>query len=128
MQRTKEVLVSDVIPNTKIQSISKGLRKRKKIGMKISSYIISTFRVTHLSRFSVFQDNNILILSVTNVVREQIRFFFYNWPMCMCFIWILEVVQSWYEICIIKKNKMCIHKIGQEVKVVVETAADLKYK
>ncbi|XP_025057636.1 TATA box-binding protein-associated factor RNA polymerase I subunit B [Alligator sinensis] len=44
IERTKEVLVSDVIPNTKIQSISKGLRKRKKIDKGWEWYVCEGFQ------------------------------------------------------------------------------------
>uniref|UniRef100_A0A7M4EGY1 TATA box-binding protein-associated factor RNA polymerase I subunit B n=1 Tax=Crocodylus porosus TaxID=8502 RepID=A0A7M4EGY1_CROPO len=44
IERTKEVLVSDAIPNTKIQSLSKGLRKKKKIDKGWEWYVCEGFQ------------------------------------------------------------------------------------
>nr|XP_014429350.1 TATA box-binding protein-associated factor RNA polymerase I subunit B isoform X1 [Pelodiscus sinensis] len=44
IERTTEVLTSDVVPNTKIQSISKGLRKRKKIDKGWEWYVCEGFQ------------------------------------------------------------------------------------
>ncbi|XP_050806742.1 TATA box-binding protein-associated factor RNA polymerase I subunit B isoform X1 [Gopherus flavomarginatus] len=44
IERTKEVLTSDVVPNTKIQSISRGFRKRKKIDKGWEWYVCEGFQ------------------------------------------------------------------------------------
>ncbi|XP_043366195.1 TATA box-binding protein-associated factor RNA polymerase I subunit B isoform X2 [Dermochelys coriacea] len=44
IERTKEVLTSDVVPNAKIQSISRGFRKRKKIDKGWEWYVCEGFQ------------------------------------------------------------------------------------